>query len=230
MAEEASGEREQRVGGPVQQQVLVEEVAGRVAGEAQFGEDDDLRALVVGPAGEVEDLLQVEVDVGDLERRNRGRHPHEAEIGTSIVLIGRLSGTELSARRRWRLARAWARLGGPRALRCRAGLQTPSAASCQPRRCQLQWYDTPSMSRSSPSTPAVLLLRAQGVAFSEHSYRYEERGGTAVAARELGRARARGRQDAGDGRRRPQAADRAHARRPRGVDQAAGAAGRRARR
>ncbi|HEX7486381.1 MAG TPA: aminoacyl-tRNA deacylase, partial [Vicinamibacterales bacterium] len=42
------------------------------------------------------------------------------------------------------------------------------------------------MSRSSPSTPAALFLRAQGVAFSEHSYRYEERGGTAVAARELG--------------------------------------------
>jgi Cys-tRNA(Pro) deacylase len=42
------------------------------------------------------------------------------------------------------------------------------------------------MSKSSPSTPAVLLLRARGVSFSEHSYRYEERGGTAVAARELG--------------------------------------------
>ena len=33
---------------------------------------------------------------------------------------------------------------------------------------------------------AALFLRAQGVAFSEHSYRYEERGGTAVASRELG--------------------------------------------
>ena len=42
------------------------------------------------------------------------------------------------------------------------------------------------MPKSSPSTPAVLLLRAEGVRFSEHSYRYEERGGTAVAARELG--------------------------------------------
>jgi Cys-tRNA(Pro) deacylase len=42
------------------------------------------------------------------------------------------------------------------------------------------------MSKSSPSTPAVLALRAAGVAFSEHLYRYEERGGTAVAARELG--------------------------------------------
>jgi Cys-tRNA(Pro) deacylase len=42
------------------------------------------------------------------------------------------------------------------------------------------------MSRSLPSTPAALFLRAQGVPFSEHSYRYEERGGTAVAARELG--------------------------------------------
>ena len=42
------------------------------------------------------------------------------------------------------------------------------------------------MSKSSPSTPAVLALRAAGVTFSEHLYRYEERGGTAVAARELG--------------------------------------------
>ena len=42
------------------------------------------------------------------------------------------------------------------------------------------------MSKSSPSTPAVLALRANGVPFTEHLYRYEERGGTAVAARELG--------------------------------------------
>ncbi len=42
------------------------------------------------------------------------------------------------------------------------------------------------MTRSSPSTPAVLFLRAQGVTFSELSYRYEDRGGTAVASRELG--------------------------------------------
>ncbi len=42
------------------------------------------------------------------------------------------------------------------------------------------------MSKSSPSTPAVLFLRAEGVTFSEFSYRYEDRGGTAVASRELG--------------------------------------------
>jgi Cys-tRNA(Pro) deacylase len=42
------------------------------------------------------------------------------------------------------------------------------------------------MSRTSPSTAAALFLRAQGVSFTEHAYRYEERGGTAVAARELG--------------------------------------------
>jgi Cys-tRNA(Pro) deacylase len=42
------------------------------------------------------------------------------------------------------------------------------------------------MAKSFPSSPAVLLLRAQGVRFSEHGYRYEEHGGTAVAARELG--------------------------------------------
>jgi Cys-tRNA(Pro) deacylase len=42
------------------------------------------------------------------------------------------------------------------------------------------------MSRSAPSTPAVLALRGAGVSFSEHVYRYEDRGGTLVAARELG--------------------------------------------
>ncbi len=39
---------------------------------------------------------------------------------------------------------------------------------------------------TSPSTPAVRLLRERGVAFNEHPYRYEEHGGTAVSARELG--------------------------------------------
>lgn len=41
------------------------------------------------------------------------------------------------------------------------------------------------MSRT-PSTPAVRLLRQEGVPFSEHLYRYEEHGGTRVPARELG--------------------------------------------
>jgi Cys-tRNA(Pro) deacylase len=38
----------------------------------------------------------------------------------------------------------------------------------------------------TPSTPATRLLREQGVAYTEHPYRYEEKGGTAVSARELG--------------------------------------------
>jgi Cys-tRNA(Pro) deacylase len=37
-----------------------------------------------------------------------------------------------------------------------------------------------------PSTPATRLLRAKGVAYTEHPYRYEEKGGTRVSARELG--------------------------------------------
>ena len=37
-----------------------------------------------------------------------------------------------------------------------------------------------------PVTPAVRALRAAGVAFTEHLYEYEEHGGTAVSARELG--------------------------------------------
>jgi Cys-tRNA(Pro) deacylase len=35
-------------------------------------------------------------------------------------------------------------------------------------------------------TPATLLLRKQGVVFSEHPYQYEEHGGTSVSARALG--------------------------------------------
>ena len=38
----------------------------------------------------------------------------------------------------------------------------------------------------APSTPATRLLRARGIAYTEHLYRYEERGGTAVSSRELG--------------------------------------------
>jgi Cys-tRNA(Pro) deacylase len=38
---------------------------------------------------------------------------------------------------------------------------------------------------ATPSTPAIRLLKEQKVAFTEHLYRYEEHGGTAVCAREL---------------------------------------------
>ena len=37
-----------------------------------------------------------------------------------------------------------------------------------------------------PATPAIHFLRKHGVTFSEHPYRYEERGGTRVSARGLG--------------------------------------------
>jgi Cys-tRNA(Pro) deacylase len=37
-----------------------------------------------------------------------------------------------------------------------------------------------------PVTPAVRVLREHGIAFTDHLYVYEERGGTAVSARELG--------------------------------------------
>jgi Cys-tRNA(Pro) deacylase len=40
--------------------------------------------------------------------------------------------------------------------------------------------------RASPSTQAVRLLRQQDVPFSEHVYRYEERGGTRHSAAALG--------------------------------------------
>jgi Cys-tRNA(Pro) deacylase len=38
----------------------------------------------------------------------------------------------------------------------------------------------------APSTPATRLLRERGVPYSEHLYRYEDKGGTRVSARELG--------------------------------------------
>ncbi|HTN51887.1 MAG TPA: Cys-tRNA(Pro) deacylase [Anaeromyxobacter sp.] len=37
-----------------------------------------------------------------------------------------------------------------------------------------------------PSTPATRLLRERQVHYTEHPYRYEEKGGTRVSARELG--------------------------------------------
>lgn len=37
-----------------------------------------------------------------------------------------------------------------------------------------------------PVTPAIRFLRERKVAFTEHLYTYEERGGTAVSSRELG--------------------------------------------
>jgi Cys-tRNA(Pro) deacylase len=36
------------------------------------------------------------------------------------------------------------------------------------------------------ATPAIHFLRKHGVSFTEHEYRYQERGGTRVSARELG--------------------------------------------
>jgi Cys-tRNA(Pro) deacylase len=39
---------------------------------------------------------------------------------------------------------------------------------------------------AATATPAVHALRKHGLAFTEHEYRYEERGGTAVSARALG--------------------------------------------
>ncbi len=42
------------------------------------------------------------------------------------------------------------------------------------------------MSSKAPSTNATRLLKQLGIAHTEHLYRYEEHGGTAVSARELG--------------------------------------------
>lgn len=42
------------------------------------------------------------------------------------------------------------------------------------------------MAKRQPVTAAVRVLRAHGVSFTEHQFRYEERGGTAQGARLLG--------------------------------------------
>lgn len=42
------------------------------------------------------------------------------------------------------------------------------------------------MTKRAPMTRALRFLREHGATFTEHSYRYEERGGTRVSARELG--------------------------------------------
>ena len=42
------------------------------------------------------------------------------------------------------------------------------------------------MKDKRPVTAAVRVLREHGVGFTHHTYEYEERGGTAVSARELG--------------------------------------------
>lgn len=39
---------------------------------------------------------------------------------------------------------------------------------------------------TAPATTAIRQLREHGIPFSEHPYRYEERGGTRVSSRELG--------------------------------------------
>lgn len=42
------------------------------------------------------------------------------------------------------------------------------------------------MAKHVSETPATQMLKKHGVSFSEHPYQYEEHGGTAVSARELG--------------------------------------------
>lgn len=39
--------------------------------------------------------------------------------------------------------------------------------------------------KKTPVTPAIRILRAAGVNFSDHNYRYEQGGGTRISAREL---------------------------------------------
>jgi Cys-tRNA(Pro) deacylase len=46
--------------------------------------------------------------------------------------------------------------------------------------------DTIMSKEKTPVTPAVRALRAAGIAFTDHLYSYEEKGGTAVSSRELG--------------------------------------------
>lgn len=52
--------------------------------------------------------------------------------------------------------------------------------------CSLFFRDPMAKKEHISETPATQFLRKHGIAFSEHPYTYEEHGGTAVSARELG--------------------------------------------
>ena len=70
-----------------------------------------------------------------------------------------------------------------------------------------------------PSTPAIRVLRDNGVAFSEHPYKYEDRGGTASLRPRASRGRAQCHKDTAHGRRGEAAGSRADARGRRGLDE-----------
>ena len=70
----------QRVAGRVVQRRLMEQVAAGVAGEGQFGEDEDVNLLLLGAVEQVEDALGVEAAVGDAQPRHRGRNANETVL------------------------------------------------------------------------------------------------------------------------------------------------------
>ena len=74
----------QRVEGAVLQGGLVEQVGAGVAGERQFGEDEDGDALGLGAGHEGEDALGVEVAVGDAQHRRGGGDAQETVMGHGV--------------------------------------------------------------------------------------------------------------------------------------------------
>ena len=107
----ARGELVERVGGRVEEAVLQQQVLGRVAGQRQLGEHDELGAGVAGALGPVGDLGRVAVEVADggvrlRERDAKGmageRHP--SSIATRKA--GPSAGARLAARRATRRRRS----------------------------------------------------------------------------------------------------------------------------
>ena len=66
------------------------------------------------------------------------------------------------------------------------GCEGAGCEGAKPQRCEGAGGAVRGREDAMSATGAIAVLRTHGVAFTEHSYRYEERGGTAVSSRELG--------------------------------------------
>ena len=62
------------------QRRLLKEIGAGVAGEREFGEDEDMNAVTLGLAHEVEDLSSIVLGVGDTQRGDGGRDAKETVL------------------------------------------------------------------------------------------------------------------------------------------------------
>ena len=71
------GEMLQRLDGAALQDGLMEQIGAGVAGDRQFGEDEDVDLLALGPAHQGEDVLNVKGTIGDAQQRRGGGYTQE---------------------------------------------------------------------------------------------------------------------------------------------------------